>query len=296
MLAVGRLMMNSTVEIAERLVSIVDLQQEILTAVADPEKVVHVIVEKVHELTGGTGAMVELVHDEDLFYLAASGTASAFVGFHVPIDGSLSGRAVREKSPMQCDNADLDPRVDGEACRTIGVRSMIIAPLLHGEVVLGALKSISTQAGAFRDIDAYVLQILAGITSSALVRARELRERQASEQRYRMLFDKNVAGVFRSTRSGKILDCNDALVEYLGYGSRDELLAREAWELYQQRSDRQHVLENLERDHAVRNARIQFRKKDGSPMIGILNMSVIPSDDGEEQLLGTMVEYKTGDQ
>lgn len=289
--------MTSPVEVAERLVSIVDLQQEILTAVADPEKVVHVIVEKALDLTGGSGAAVELVHGDDLFYLAASGTAAPFVGFHLPIDGSLSGRAVREKSPMRCDNVDLDPRVDGEAARTMGLRSMIIAPLLHGDVALGVLMATSGETNTFRDIDAYVLQILAGITSSALVRARELRELQTSEKLYRMLFDKNVAGVFRTTLAGRILDCNDAIVQYLGYGSREELMAREAWELYRERSDRQQVLESIERDHAVRNARIHFKKKDGSPMVGVLNISVIPGDgDGESQLLGTMVEDKTGEQ
>ncbi len=35
--------------------------------------------------------------------------------------------------------------------------------------------------------DAYTLQLLAGMTSSALMQAREFREWQASEQRYRML-------------------------------------------------------------------------------------------------------------
>ncbi len=71
---------------------------------------------------------------------------------------------------------------------------------------------------------------------------------------------------------------------------------RESWDLYRQRSDRQQVLEAIERDQAVRNARVHFKKKDGTPMVAVLNISLIPVDDGEPQLLGTLVEDKTDNQ
>ena len=65
-------------------------------------------------------------------------------------------------------------------------------------------------------------------------------------------------------RDGRILDCNDALVEYLGYSSRAELLSRESWDLYPQRSDRQAFLDSLTREHALKNLRLHFKKKDGT--------------------------------
>ena len=41
----------------------------------------------------------------------------------------------------------------------------------------------------------------------------DLRE---SERKYRLLFERNVAGVFLSRLDGRILDCNDAFVHMLG--------------------------------------------------------------------------------
>lgn len=282
--------MTSSVDVVSRLAAIVDLQIEILSVVSDPERVLNLIVSKIVELTNGTGAAIEMIHGEDLVFHAVSGTAAGRAGFHIPLEASLAGLAIRERKVMRCDDIESDHRVDTDAARQQGVRSLITAPLLDGDTAMGALVSLSGETEAFRDLDSYMLQLLAGITSSALVRARDLREHHASETRYRMLFDKNVAGVFRSTVGGRILDCNDALVEYLGYDSREDLLTREAWELYRDRADRETLLNEMRTEKAVRNARIRFRKKDGSPMIGVINICLIPAEDGETQLLGTLVE------
>jgi PAS domain S-box-containing protein len=133
------------------------------------------------------------------------------------------------------------------------------------------------------------LQLLAGMTSAALTQARTFREREASEARYRMLFDRNVAGVFRSTLDGRILDCNAALVQSLGYDSREELLALPAWELYHQRADRETFL-SLLHERAMMNMRIPFRRKDGSSLLGVVSASLTPGENGEPQILGTIVE------
>jgi PAS domain S-box-containing protein len=167
---------------------------------------------------------------------------------------------------------------------------MIVAPLMHGGKAIGVLKTYAPSPGAFKDLDSYVLQLLAGMVSAAMMHAREYRERVASEERYRLLFDKNVAGVFRSTIQGRLLDCNDALVESLGYDSREDLLGHPTWDLYQQRSDREQLLSMLEDSHAARNVRIMMKRKDGSSIRGVVNVAKISGDDGESQILGTLVE------
>jgi PAS domain S-box-containing protein len=284
--------MTSSADVAARLSSIVELQREILGVVADPERINALIVSRAPEITSAHGAIIELLHDEDLVCRAASGPASKYIGFHIVTEGSLSGHAIRERAVVRSNNAEMDPRVDGEAARKMDIRSMIIAPLLRGKGAIGVLNCYSRDIDAFSDLDVYAVELLAGITSAALVQAQELCERRAAERRYRLLFEKNVAGVFRSTIDGEILDCNDALVEYFGYDSRDEMLTKRTWELYRERSDREQLLALLQRDRVVRNVRLNFRKKDGSPMIGVMNISFATSDDGETQLLGTVVEEK----
>jgi len=282
--------MASSIELAARLSSVVALQQEMLSVINDPEKVMQLVVSRTPEVTNGTGAVIELAEDDELVYRAASGAASGKIGLRLGMNNSLSGASVRERRPLRSDNVEGDPRVNAAAALAMGMRSMIVAPLVHGSEVIGVLKTFSAKASAFDDLDAYTLQLLAGMTSSALMQAHEFRERQASEQRYRLLFERNVAGVFRTTLDGQILDCNEALASYLGYASREELLSRKTWDLYHQRSDREQFLSRLERDKALTNLRLHLKKKDGSSVTGVVNATIIPAEDGESQVLGTLVE------
>ena len=282
--------MPSSMELAARLSAVVSLQQDILSVINDPDRVMQLVVRRTPEVTGGTGAAIEIMEGEDLVYRAASGPAASHVGVRLPINSSLSGVSVRERKPIRCNNVDLDPRANAPACHALGIRSMVITPLMNGSTPIGALKSYAGRVNAFEDLDAYTLQLIAGMTSAALMQAQQFRERQESEERYRLLFERNVAGVFRTTLDGHFLDCNEALASYLGYGSREELLATETWNVYHQRSDRERFLEQLQRDHALTNLRLQLKKKDGSSVTGVVNVSLIPGDGGSSQVLGTLVE------
>ncbi|HMC23828.1 MAG TPA: GAF domain-containing protein [Thermoanaerobaculia bacterium] len=282
--------MASSIELAARLSSVVALQQDMLSVINDPEKVMQLVVNRTPDVTNGTGAVIEIAEGSDLVYRAASGAAAGHLGLRLAVGNSLSGMSVRERRPLRCDNVEGDPRVNASAALAMGMRSMVVAPLVQGDEVIGVLKTFSSRANAFDDLDSYTLQLLAGMTSSALMQAHEFRERQASEQRYRMLFERNIAGVFRTTLDGRILDCNEALASYLGYASREELLGRQTWDLYHQRSDREQFLSKLEHDHALTNLRLHLKKKDGSSVTGVVNATIIPAEDGESQVLGTLVE------
>lgn len=276
--------MPSSLDLAGRLAGVVAVQQEILRAVSELDRVLQLVVDRSAEMTGGTGAVVEIVDRDELVYRAASGMATKHVGLYLPLEGSLSGEVVAKRMVMRCDDSETDDRVDREACRMIGLRSMVIAPLLEGDQALGVLKAFSDRPNNFDDLDAYVVQLLAGMTSAALQQARAFDEKRKSEERYRLLFEQNVAGVFRSTRDGRILDCNEALVKSFGYTSREELMAQPTWDLYQERTEREGLLRSLETAPAITNVQLHFRRKDGSAMTALMNVSVMG-----EHLLGTIV-------
>ena len=281
--------MPSTLDLAARLSSIVAAHQDIISRVPDTAAVMNVAVRQTQQITDADGAAIEEVDGEHLVYRAGSGRAVGQQGMRLLIEGSLSGLAHRQGQSIRCDDADTDGRADREACRKLGIRSMIVAPLAHRNRALGVLKAFSEKPDFFDDLDTYSLELLAGMTSVALLLADELHQRQASEERYRMLFEKNVAGVFRTTRDGRILDCNDAFAACLGYTSRAEVLARPSWDLYPQRSDRETYLSTLDRERTMTNIRLPLKKKDGSPVIGVVNVSLIPGDEDDTQLLGTLV-------
>ena len=258
--------MSSSIELAARLSGVVSIQQDILAAINDPDRVMQVVAARAPEVIGASGIVIELAGRIELDDLAST--------------------CVREKRTVRSGDVESDPRTNADA----GVRSVILTPLVHGNIAIGVVKAFSPRREAFDDLDAYTLQLIAGMTSSALMQAREFRERQVSEARYRMLFERNVAGVFRSALDGRFLDCNDALVSFLGYNSREELLAHQTWDLYHQRSDREQFLSELQRNRTLTNLRLHLKRKDGTSVTGVVNASILPADDGDTQVLGTFVE------
>jgi len=100
--------------------------------------------------------------------------------------------------------------------------------------------------------------------------ARDITERaeveqalRESEERYRSLFDGVPIGLYRTTPEGRMLDANAALVEVLGFPSREALLEFDVNALYvdpEVRHDWQH---EIEIEGVVRTFEAQLRRHDG---------------------------------
>ncbi len=101
---------------------------------------------------------------------------------------------------------------------------------------------------------------------------RKAEERASSYERgYRQLFETVQQGIFVSTADGRFEDCNPALLEMLGYDSKEEFLQMDiARDLYVRAEDRQRFQDLMEREGSVRDFEVEFRRKDGSTMTMML--------------------------
>jgi len=68
---------------------------------------------------------------------------------------------IKTRQVQRCDDAQSDPRADVEACHGLGVRSVIILPLLNDEdAVVGVFGVFSSHPSAFRVRDESTVQVL----------------------------------------------------------------------------------------------------------------------------------------
>ncbi|MEO8218005.1 MAG: GAF domain-containing protein [Acidobacteriota bacterium] len=282
--------MTRALDLAERLAAIVATQQEIVSKDLDLQTVLDTVVVRAQDLAGASGAIIETMHDGELLYKAGSGTATPFVGFHLSIEGSLSGRCVTTGEVLKSDDTETDPRVDREACRALGALSIIVVPLSHKGTPVGVLKVISEKPSRFDELDQYSLQLLAGIIASAMTHATEYQEKVASEKRYRLLFDECLAGAFHSTVDGRFVDCNESLAQMLGYASRQDLLSVPTWDLYFDRQGREAFIADLKSSRSLKDYRLRLKRKDGEPLDARLNVTVMPGGN-ETFLVGTVLDH-----
>ncbi len=108
------------------------------------------------------------------------------------------------------------------------------------------------------------------------------RDLKASEEKYRNLFESVRHGLFISSKGGRFLDCNQALVDMLGYEDREEFLRIDiARDLYVNPKDRRRFQKLIEKEGFVKDFEADFKKKSGEIITVLLTAQVMKGPDGE---------------
>jgi diguanylate cyclase (GGDEF)-like protein/PAS domain S-box-containing protein len=150
--------------------------------------------------------------------------------------------------------------------------------------------AFETQYGPFRGPSGEIIGVI-GVATDVTEQQRAREAAQASEQRYRTLFERNLAGVFRSTLDGRMLDCNDAFARILGYASREEALAHPVTDFYPTPEDRNAVIRRLQEMSALTNYESSLRRADGTTVWILENGNLVPGPDGELTVIeGTVID------
>lgn len=113
---------------------------------------------------------------------------------------------------------------------------------------------------------------------------------RASEKRYRQLFERNLAGVYRTSPDGTILDCNEAFARMFGWSSQREIVGHNAVELFFDPRERAEIIQMLSGVRNISGLELCLRKKDGSRVWVLENMSLIEEEGEVPAIEGTLVD------
>ena len=151
---------------SERLLAIVETQNEIAASALDLDAVMAIVVRRAQELVGAAGGVIEMVQGDEMVYRVGSGAGEANVGPRLKVGASLSGLCVAKSEVLYCRDSASDERVDREACERVGAVSMVCVPLRHDGNVEGALKVYDARQDAFDEVDLETLSLLSGVIAA----------------------------------------------------------------------------------------------------------------------------------
>jgi len=153
----------------QRLAAIAETRRAVAES-GDLRAALNLVAGRALEIIGSTGAAIAIGAQEQMTCWAMSGPTAPPLGAPLPLDSGLSGKCLRSRRTLRCDDAGSDPRVNREACTRLGgVGSMLLVPLCRSNSAIGILEVFSTRPRAFDDADEHALELLALIASAAVV-------------------------------------------------------------------------------------------------------------------------------
>lgn len=113
-----------------------------------------------------------------------------------------------------------------------------------------------------------------------------------SEEKYRTLTGNVNVGIYRNTVGAKckFIEANPAMVKMFGYENREEFLATNVADLYQNSEDRKEFNDRMLRDGFVKNEELQLKKRDGSPIIGSVSAAAVKDEKGNVKYYDGIIE------
>jgi len=104
---------------------------------------------------------------------------------------------------------------------------------------------------------------------------------QEAEEKYRTLFDESNDAIYITSREGKFLDVNRALLELFGYSGEEMIDKLDVREIYVYPGERDTFQGEIEKKGSVRDYEVKFKKKNGMEMDCILTSTVRRSAEGD---------------
>jgi PAS domain S-box-containing protein len=243
-----------------------------IASLRDPTTVLQRAVADAARLLGGDRAQVNLMADggEQLERpIAAAPDPPSDDDVVVPLGSGIAGRAAADRRVRWTGDYLADsafPHDEGDLrIRQQGIHSMMSAPLIGPDRLIGAITVQSSRAGAFDEGDAELLKLLADQAAIAITNAELYEQLTASEERYRFLVDTSPDIVWSVDADGRFSFFSDSLEPRTGWKQEQMLgthfsafmnpdavpMARAAWSAVQ------------ESPHAEQRLRIELPLADG---------------------------------
>ena len=266
--------------------AVIEVQQAVAAAGLDSATVMRVIAERSRALTGASGVVIETLEGEELVPQLTIGTESP----RLSVRGSLSGLCARTGELQRSDDMSTDPRIEHDAYREQGTRSLLVVPLRDDQRILGVLKVLSPRPAAFSDRDAKALRLLGGLVGPSLDHAAAFEARQGrledrtqalqeSEQRFKQLVDAAQEGIWVADDRGLITYVNQRMAELLGY-QNGALIGRQVYD-FLDATARAGAQRAIGRPSAGGESHdLRFRRHDGTELWGLVSASPITGRDG----------------
>jgi hypothetical protein len=145
------------------------------------DEVLQLVADRAVAITGADGLAIALADNNEIVLRTAAGTVRPDLGARIDRASAFSGACFRTAQIASCEDTETDARVNRQACRRLGTRSMVAVPLCAQRRGIGLLQAFSAQPFGFNDSDVRNLSRLAELVMRAFTPEDEEHLRKLAE-------------------------------------------------------------------------------------------------------------------
>src|SRR5438874_8213117 len=146
------------------------------------DEVLRLVAARAISITGADGVAIAIAEENAIVGRASVGRIAPPPGVRLDPNSGFSGACLLSGQTVRCDDSDKDARVNAQACRDLGTRSMIAVPLSAKKRVVGLIEAFSSEPFGFNDSDVRSLNLLGELILAAIRPEEEDRLAQIAER------------------------------------------------------------------------------------------------------------------
>jgi len=150
------------------------------TAQRELQVSLQLLAERMQYITGASAATIALNEGQDVLCRASVGPMAAELGTVLRADPALITACIRQRQIICCNAAENGTRADGTSYGTLGIKSIMVMPLIREAEVIGMLELLADRPQAFDDRDGAALEHLSEMVLTAMEHSDAARRALAS--------------------------------------------------------------------------------------------------------------------